>query len=140
MQIAAIDSTDMETFSDEESPQTGSSQDITIGKILEESEKYSFSTSSEDSSKNDTTCACNPPHVSLPPHSDDKISPSDEARHTKRENPQLSTLLDDTSICIDREITSESFKSYDGNWKGGGGGLTEGGTGTGWGRGRVGRW
>ena len=131
MQIAAIDGTDMETFSDEESPQTRSSQDITILKILGESEQSSFSTLSEDPSKNDTTCAYNPPHVSLPPHSDDKISPSKvsgEARHTKRENPQLSTPLDDTPICIDGEITSESSKSYDGNWRGGGGG-----------KGRVGR-
>ena len=130
MQIAAIDAIDMETFSDEESPQTRSSQDMTIGKILEESEQYSFSTSSEDPSKNGTTCSYNPPHVSLPPHSDDKISPSkvsDEARHT-------STLLDDTSICIGRELTSESSKSYDGNWRGGGGGK-EGGIGMGWGRG-----
>ena len=123
MQISAIDATDMDTFSDEEAPQTRSSQDIAVGKILEESEQSSFSTSSEDPSKNDTTCAYNP-LVSLSPHSDDKISPSKvsgEARHTKRENPQLSTLLEDTSICIDREITSESSTSYNGNWRGGGG-------------------
>ena len=129
MQIAAIDATDVGTFSDEESPQTRSSQDVTIGKILEKSKPSSFSTSSEDP----TTFSCNPPHVSLPPHSDDKISPSKlsgEAQHTKRENPQLSTLLEDTSICIDREITSESSKSYDGNWRGGGrGGVREGRTG-----------
>ena len=124
MQISAIDATDMDTFSDEEAPQTRSSQDIAVGKILEESEQSSFSTSSEDPSKNDTTCEYNPPHVSLPTHSDDKISPSKlsgEAQHTKRENPQLSTLLEDTSICFNREITSESSKSCDGNWRGGGG-------------------
>ena len=102
----------------EKSQQSRTSQDIAIWKILEHTEQSSFSTSCEDYSKNDNTCAYSPPHVSLPPHSDKgSISPSDsssEVSQAKQKNPGLYTALDCQPICIDREATAESLKSYDG--------------------------